>query len=96
MSLIFTSCLGIAEQQIRETGTNPAPWTAEEQKSLEQSLKTFPANTPDRWDRISESVPTRSKKDCMKRYKVGADGHSNIFMAMCKQTGIIEAFCRLL
>ena len=34
-----------------------------------QALKTFPASTPERWDRIAESVPNRSKKDCMKRYK---------------------------
>ena len=51
-------------------GTNPAPWTAEEQKILEQALKTYSANVPDRWDKIAENLPTRSKKDCMKRYKV--------------------------
>ena len=49
---------------------NPAPWTAEEQKLLEQSMKTYGANTPERWERIAESIPNRSKKDCMKRYKV--------------------------
>ncbi|XP_060064628.1 dnaJ homolog subfamily C member 2-like [Ylistrum balloti] len=59
----------VGEQQIRETGTNPAPWTAEEQKLLEQSLKTFPANTPERWEKIAAVLPARSKKDCMKRYK---------------------------
>eukprot|EP00092_Neocalanus_flemingeri_P001234 GFUD01001316.1.p1 GENE.GFUD01001316.1~~GFUD01001316.1.p1 ORF type:complete len:613 (+),score=231.39 GFUD01001316.1:42-1880(+) len=46
-----------------------APWTPEEQKLLEQALKTFPSSTPERWDRISEAVSGRSKKDCMKRYK---------------------------
>ncbi|XP_048011422.1 dnaJ homolog subfamily C member 2 [Megalobrama amblycephala] len=49
--------------------SNSAPWTTEEQKLLEQALKTYPVNTPERWEKISEAVPGRSKKDCMKRYK---------------------------
>ncbi|XP_077091285.1 dnaJ homolog subfamily C member 2 isoform X2 [Siphateles boraxobius] len=48
---------------------NSAPWTTEEQKLLEQALKTYPVNTPERWEKISAAVPGRSKKDCMKRYK---------------------------
>lgn len=59
----------VGEQQVREQGTNPAPWSPEEQKLLEQALKSYPASTADRWDRISECISTRSKKDCMKRYK---------------------------
>ncbi|RWS15953.1 dnaJ subfamily C member 2-like protein [Dinothrombium tinctorium] len=50
-------------------GLNLEPWSNEEQKLLEQALKTYPASTVDRWDRIAECIPTRSKKDCMKRYK---------------------------
>ncbi|KAK3526375.1 hypothetical protein QTP70_025412 [Hemibagrus guttatus] len=49
--------------------TNPAPWTTEEQKLLEQALKTYPVSTPERWDKIAATVPGRTKKDCMKRYK---------------------------
>lgn len=45
------------------------PWTTAEQQLLEQALKTYPASTPERWDRIAECIPNRSKKDCMKRYK---------------------------
>lgn len=47
-----------------------SPWTTEEQKLLEQALKTYPVNTPERWEKIAAAVPGRSKKDCMKRYKV--------------------------
>ena len=53
-----------------QMGINLTPWTADEQRLLEQSLKTYPASVPDRWDRIAEAIPNRSKKDCMKRYKV--------------------------
>ena len=62
--------LAVAEQQVAETGTNPAPWTPEEQKLLEQALRTYPASTPERWEKIASVLPARSKKDCMKRYKV--------------------------
>uniref|UniRef100_A0A3Q1FYH1 DnaJ homolog subfamily C member 2 n=1 Tax=Acanthochromis polyacanthus TaxID=80966 RepID=A0A3Q1FYH1_9TELE len=48
---------------------NAAPWTTEEQKLLEQALKTYPVSTPERWEKIAAAVPGRSKKDCMKRYK---------------------------
>ncbi|XP_056445257.1 dnaJ homolog subfamily C member 2 [Gadus chalcogrammus] len=54
----------------RFEGTGDAvAWTTDEQKLLEQALKTFPVTTAERWDRISSAVPGRSKKDCMKRYK---------------------------
>lgn len=49
---------------------NTAPWTTEEQKLLEQALKTYPVSTPERWEKIAAAVPGRTKKDCMKRYKV--------------------------
>ncbi|XP_035537061.1 dnaJ homolog subfamily C member 2 [Morone saxatilis] len=48
---------------------NAAAWTTEEQKLLEQALKTYPVSTPERWEKIAAAVPGRSKKDCMKRYK---------------------------
>jgi DnaJ homolog subfamily C member 2 len=49
----------------------PAPktWTKEEQAILEQAIKTYPVSTPDRWDRIAECVPNRTKKECLKRVK---------------------------
>ena len=35
-----------------------------------QALKTYDSKTPERWERISEAVPGRSKKDCMKRLEI--------------------------
>lgn len=44
-------------------------WTKTEQELLEQAIKTFPASTSERWDKIADCIPNRTKKDCMKRYK---------------------------
>lgn len=49
--------------------TTERPWTSEEQRLLENALRTYPSSTPERWERIAESVPGRAKKECMKRYK---------------------------
>lgn len=54
----------------KETKKESTPWTPAEQKLLEQALKTYPTTISNRWDQIAECIPTRTKKECMKRYKV--------------------------
>ncbi|KAG0371912.1 hypothetical protein BGX24_001003 [Mortierella sp. AD032] len=47
-------------------------WTAAEQKLLEGGMKAFPPSWQgegDRWDKIAESVPGRTKKECKLRVK---------------------------
>ncbi|XP_055685698.1 dnaJ homolog subfamily C member 2 [Lutzomyia longipalpis] len=44
-------------------------WTKEEQALLEQAIKTYPISTPERWDRIAECIPNRTKKECLRRVK---------------------------
>merc|ERR1712226_120173 len=58
------------EKPAAPSPTGEQPWTAAEQKLLEQALRTYPANYgKERWDKIGEAVPNRSKRDCMLRYK---------------------------
>jgi len=57
------------ETPLDQQGSNSAPWTEEEQKRLEQALKTFGPQTAERWERIAECLPNRTRKDCMRRYK---------------------------
>ncbi|XP_055622357.1 dnaJ homolog subfamily C member 2 [Toxorhynchites rutilus septentrionalis] len=44
-------------------------WSKDEQALLEQAIKTYPLSTPDRWDRIAECIPNRTKKECLRRVK---------------------------
>lgn len=69
---------------------NTMAWGAEEQRLLEQALKTYPVSTQDRWDRIAECVPSRTKKDCMRRYKVG--GIINVLLYIPSQIFLSHIF----
>lgn len=54
----------------RDISDVPVPWTPEEQRIFEQALRTYPASLgPSRWDQIAESLPSRTKKECLERYK---------------------------
>lgn len=51
-----------------QKAAEPKTWTKEEQTLLESLLRTTP-KTVDRWDRIAECIPNRTKKECLKRVK---------------------------
>jgi len=60
----------LADKNAAKDKKKKLPWSAEEQKLLEEGLKKFPQSVgPQRWDDIAKLVETRSKKDCMRRYK---------------------------
>lgn len=44
-------------------------WTSEQQKLFEMALRQFPKGTPERWDKIAKCVPSKSKEECVLRYK---------------------------
>ncbi|KAA0192629.1 Dnaj subfamily c [Fasciolopsis buskii] len=50
------------------------PWTVNEQRALEQALRSCPAQSADgpegdRWQRIADIVGTRTRRECMLRCK---------------------------
>ncbi|XP_035739072.1 dnaJ homolog subfamily C member 2-like isoform X1 [Vespa mandarinia] len=60
---------GISSTDAKDVKKESQAWTPAEQKLLEQALKTYPTTVPDRWDQIAGCIPTRTKKECMRRYK---------------------------
>ncbi|XP_011362707.1 dnaJ homolog subfamily C member 1 [Pteropus vampyrus] len=59
------------ESQRRERGhTAEEPWTQTQQKLLELALQQYPKGSSDRWDKIAKCVPSKSKEDCIARYKL--------------------------
>ncbi|XP_019520690.1 PREDICTED: dnaJ homolog subfamily C member 1 [Hipposideros armiger] len=45
-------------------------WTQSQQKLLELALQQYPKGSSDRWDKIAKCVPSKSKEDCIARYKL--------------------------
>lgn len=61
--------LKVSQQSVSISSTEIRTWTKDEQALLEQAMKTYPLSTSDRWDRIAECIPNRTKKDCLRRVK---------------------------
>ncbi|VDM57715.1 unnamed protein product [Angiostrongylus costaricensis] len=58
-----------SQNHLGTTVPNEDTWTMTEQKLLEQAIKTYPASDPDRWDKISTAVATKTKSACIRRFK---------------------------
>merc|ERR1739838_333273 len=59
-------------------------WTQDEQTRLEQALRTYGPKEEERWDKIQTAVPTRTKRECMLRYKELAAAAKAKKLAMAK------------
>ena len=44
-------------------------WSQEQEEALIKALKDVPKENPERWERVSELVPGKSKVQCHKRFK---------------------------
>ncbi|XP_036044715.1 dnaJ homolog subfamily C member 1 isoform X2 [Onychomys torridus] len=60
------------EESQRKERTRAAEdaWTQSQQKLLELALQQYPKGASDRWDKIAKCVPSKSKEDCIARYKL--------------------------
>ena len=62
----------LADHQYNEESSSQIKkpnWTQEQQSLFEKALKQFTKDTPNRWEKISESVPGKSKEECIERFK---------------------------
>ncbi|KAI0986914.1 hypothetical protein GJ496_007474 [Pomphorhynchus laevis] len=49
--------------------TKAIPWSADEQKLLENGLRQFPASDVNRWDNIAALMTNRTKEECLLRFQ---------------------------
>lgn len=56
-----------------ETTTQADPWSQAQQKALETALVQFPKGTTERWERIANKVPGKTKDQCIQRFKTLAE-----------------------
>lgn len=55
----------VVDEKSSETG-----WTQDEQKLLETAIVKYPKTTAgDRWQKVANTVPGRTKEECLARYK---------------------------
>lgn len=64
----------IKTRKVVDNAQADSVWTQEQQKALEAAIIKYPKSTVgDRWQKISGSVPEKSKEECLARYKYLVD-----------------------
>ena len=61
-----------SNQEGSQSAPVPTPediWSQAQQKALETSLKQFPKGSTERWERIANKVPGKTKEQCIQRFK---------------------------
>jgi DnaJ family protein C protein 1 len=61
------------QKETAGTGGTAGAWSQQQQRLLEMSLNQFPKSVVDRWDRVAEMVPGKSKEECLQRFKYLAE-----------------------
>lgn len=57
----------ISQRYDADNAATPKVWSTDEQRKLEQALKTFPSGTKERWVRVAEACPGRTKAEIVQR-----------------------------
>lgn len=52
------------------SGADQDAWSAIQERALIQALKTFPKETPQRWERVATAVPGKTVNQCKKKFTV--------------------------
>ncbi|KAL4222638.1 DnaJ subfamily C member 1 [Mactra antiquata] len=56
-----------------DENNDPESWSQNQQVILEWTLKQYPKGTDQRWEKIAEHIPGKTKEDCVARFKYLAD-----------------------
>lgn len=69
------SAAAAAPKSAAASGSSEADWTPEQQSALENALRKYPGTMDknERWNKIAEDVPGKTRKDCVARFKFLSD-----------------------
>ncbi|EFA07692.1 dnaJ homolog subfamily C member 1 [Tribolium castaneum] len=54
-------------------GDDVKKWSQSQQKALEEALAKYPKGCAERWDKIADCVPNKTKEECMMRFRYLAE-----------------------
>jgi len=59
----------IVKKTDTSNAANNTVWSADDQLALEKAMKSIPSDDPERWDKVAQLVPGKTRKECLLRVK---------------------------